>query len=102
MNTCKHKGCDNLATYGKQCQPCRNYLQRYGLTKPQVLDMLDSQSGLCFLCNRPVELGKYKGVVDHSHTTGEVRAILCHDCNTVVGFLENNMVDLDKLKSYLS
>lgn len=102
MTQCKHDLCDNIATYGRQCQPCRNYLHRYKLTAPQVEKLLQDQNGLCSLCSRPVTLGRYKGVVDHSHKTTEVRSILCHDCNVVVGYVENRNQFLGNLVNYLT
>ncbi len=102
MKICKHTGCEAAATFGNQCQSCRNYKQRYGLTSPQVKELLDSQLNLCGLCNKPLTLGKYKGVVDHCHTTGRIRGILCHDCNVAIGYIENSKIRLGLLKDYLN
>lgn len=102
MKICKHESCDNPATFGKQCQPCRNYLFRYKMTQPQVKQMLNDQQDCCLICNKSITLQKYEAVVDHCHKTGNVRGILCHDCNVTIGYLENSKVDLSKLKDYLS
>ncbi len=59
---------------------------RYGITPEQVEKMQQSQEGLCACCKiRPAKL------IDHNHTTGKVRDLLCSQCNTVVGFLEINI-----------
>lgn len=99
---CKHKDCTNEATYGNQCQPCRNYVARYGMTTPDVLGLLKSQGCSCALCGSEVVLGRYAGVVDHNHKTGAVRGILCHTCNTYIGYIENMNLNLDKIKEYLT
>lgn len=28
--------------------------------------------------------------VDHNHTTGKIRGILCHSCNVIIGKIECN------------
>jgi hypothetical protein len=102
MKTCKHSGCKSIATFGNQCQPCRNYRQKYGLTRPQVIQLLDSQLNSCSICTRPISLGRYKGVVDHCHSTSKVRGVLCHECNIMVGYIENSKLSLERLQDYLS
>jgi hypothetical protein len=54
--------------------------------------MLAEQDGLCAICHRPetaVRHGKAMLLaVDHDHTTGAVRGLLCHNCNTKVAAYE--------------
>jgi hypothetical protein len=101
---CKHLNCTNEATYGNQCQPCRNSISRYGITTPQKLTMLDLQDGRCMICRDEIEFNSTtKGAnVDHCHKTGQVRGIVCSNCNTWIGYVENKSINLDKLISYLS
>ena len=91
---------------GKQCQTCRNGIARYGMNRLEMLNLHESQNGKCALCDKNVEMfnrRKYdSGYIDHNHTTGAVRSILCHPCNTSIGYLENANIDIDRLKQYLS
>ena len=58
-------------------------LRKYGLT-PTAFDVLKMhQNGLCAICKEDKLL-----CVDHCHTTGYVRGLLCHKCNLLVGHLE--------------
>ncbi len=57
---------------------------QYGLTPQQFSEMVTRQGGACIICRVP---GK-KLNIDHCHTTGKVRGILCHGCNTIVGAIE--------------
>ncbi|WP_052697232.1 endonuclease domain-containing protein [Vibrio parahaemolyticus] len=41
----------------------------------------------CSLCNRPYS--EKKAVLDHCHTTGLVRDVLCSNCNAMLGKREN-------------
>jgi hypothetical protein len=84
-----------------RCASSRSgYLKRrYGIT-PEVYDsLLVSQSGLCAICRRPP--GKRRLAVDHDHTTGAVRALLCNACNVVAGFAETSGVPLRAVEAYL-
>lgn len=40
-------------------------------------------------------------VVDHDHTTGKVRGLLCHNCNRALGLLQDNKSYLQSAINYL-
>lgn len=81
-------------------------LRRFGLTLEDYRQMLESQSGLCAICNRP-ETQKHQGgavkhlAVDHCHQTGRVRGLLCADCNRLLGIVEDDPIRLQSAISYL-
>jgi hypothetical protein len=52
--------------------------------------LLAKQNGQCALCAREIYLRKYWYVaaLDHDHTTGRIRGILCYACNYNLGALE--------------
>ena len=53
----------------------------YGMTLADYERMLKRQGSVCAICKRA-------GVplcVDHCHTTGEIRGLLCHRCNLALG-----------------
>lgn len=60
---------------------------RYGLTEEDYQRMYDKQNGVCCICHRPQKTGPLH--VDHNHTTGAVRGLLCAPCNRVIGYMEN-------------
>ena len=47
--------------------------------------MLDRQGGVCAICKKKPDEGKPL-CVDHCHVTGKVRGLLCHKCNMVLAF----------------
>lgn len=61
----------------------------YKLTHEQYVTLVEAQGGMCAICGNPPGTGK-RLVVDHCHTTGKVRALLCTYCNVVVGIYENH------------
>lgn len=44
------------------------------------------QNHVCFVCHKP-QLGK-RLAVDHSHTSGLLRSLLCSTCNRILGKIE--------------
>ena len=46
--------------------------------------------------------GNNKISFDHDHQTGEHRGWLCHNCNTALGLLKDNINTLQNLIGYLS
>ena len=45
---------------------------------------------------------KTKKCIDHCHTTMKVRGILCHNCNTALGLIGDNIDTLSAMISYLN
>ena len=82
------------------------YLQRtYGVTLQWYQDTLSLQHNTCSLCNTAFtfhgELNADSPVVDHNHTTGKVRGILCNECNRGLGYFHDNPTTLRKAAVYL-
>ena len=74
----------------------REILKRYGLTKTQYTEMLNSQKNSCKICNENTNL-----VVDHCHLTGQVRGLLCNRCNLALGSLRDSVELAIKVVNYL-
>lgn len=56
----------------------------YGLTAAAFDALHRAQDGACAMCSEPFGDPR-KAHVDHCHDTGEVRGLLCHGCNHVLG-----------------
>jgi hypothetical protein len=57
----------------------------YGLSKDQYYEMLKKQDNKCVICRVNLHHGAQRQpAIDHDHTTGRVRGILCHRCNASV------------------
>jgi hypothetical protein len=71
--------------------------KRYGWTAEQYEKQLASQGGSCAICQE-IKIGL---IVDHSHTSGHVRGLLCNRCNMVLGRFKDDLEFLKKAIKYL-
>lgn len=111
---------------GKQprCKPCatqdtRDWYQNnkdrafesrlrkeYNITIDEYDELVAKAFSKCQICH--VDL-KFKtspptsdaGVVDHCHTTGKIRGILCNSCNRGIGYFRDNPMFLTNAAKYL-
>ena len=68
----------------------------YGLTIDQYEQMVVAQDGRCRICHKETKLH-----VDHDHSTGLVRALLCNGCNRGLGYFNENIEALKNAAAYL-
>lgn len=73
---------------------------KLGVTPDDVARMMTSQHGKCAGCTRSfgAELREH---VDHCHTTGRVRGLLCRRCNVSLGHFDDDPTILRRLADYL-
>lgn len=84
----------------------RKYL--YGVTVAEITQHLAEQGGGCKICKTPLDVEKFgtrcrtmKPHVDHCHTTGKYRGILCHGCNLGLGLFKDSPAALYAAITYL-
>lgn len=77
-----------------------NLKQQYGITLEEYNYMVADQDGRCALCQVPFS-AKAKPHVDHDHSTGEIRGVLCHLCNVGVGHFRECSWTLQQAIAYL-
>jgi hypothetical protein len=67
--------------------------------------LYESQQQCCAICKCPIRLlsGLNKGsaVIDHDHETGQVRSLLCHPCNLLLGHAKDSPEVLRRAADYL-
>ncbi len=73
----------------------------YGLTNEQYESLLKSQNYMCAICRTHQKDLKMPLHVDHNHTTGKVRGMLCRDCNLALGLLKDNLFFCKNAVHYL-
>lgn len=73
--------------------------RRYGLTEEQFDQILTRQASVCPIC--ATALDDRNAVVDHDHTTGRVRGVLCQRCNRTIGLLRDDPALIRKAAAYL-
>lgn len=66
----------------------RHLLSAYGITIEKFDEMLDDQGGKCAICAVVFDSDGRSPAVDHNHSTGATRGILCSTCNSALGRVE--------------
>ncbi len=92
------------------CAHCYKLRQLYSITYAEYQALLNNQGGVCSICNRPQSVVAWEYLcVDHDHTTGKVRGLLCNTCNAGIAqfgedirLLEAAIVYLRRHKEELS
>ena len=80
---------------------------KYGISLEQYNEMLQTQNEVCAICGLPetVISNKKGGVdslrVDHCHSTGQIRGLLCSKCNFGVGNFNDSLYLLSSALNYI-
>lgn len=78
-----------------------NIKRLYGLDKNEYDTLLESQDYKCYLCKKPESDCNKSLHVDHCHSTGKVRGLLCFNCNTAIGLIGEDIELLQRAIEYL-
>ena len=73
----------------------------YGITSDEYNKVLAEQNGCCAICGNPNAEYKRRLHIDHNHSTGKIRGLLCVRCNSGLGNFQENLLLLDKAKEYI-
>lgn len=83
----------------KRRERAGHLMRKFGITIDQYEAMLDAQSGVCAICGRlPGEISLH---VDHDHSTGRIRSLLCFSCNNALADLQEDTEVVAKALGYL-
>lgn len=93
-----------------ECRECRavgdrEYLlrRRFGISVDDYDALLVTQGGACALCDSPTPGGRWTRFhVDHCHTTGRVRGLLCYRCNVALGALGDSPESILRAYNYVA
>lgn len=84
----------------KEKRKDRWVLREHGCSAFDYQRMLDEQEDGCAICGRPPECEK-RLAVDHDHSTGEIRGLLCERCNQGLGLFGDSPSRLREAADYL-
>ena len=80
-----------------------NRLKVHGIGLSDYQDILAEQHGRCWICGySDLSDPKMFPIVDHCHTTGRVRGLLCMNCNQGLGKFKDNPDLLIQAIAYLT
>jgi hypothetical protein len=89
----------------KEVYADRHYRRTYGISFRWVKEQLEKQGWLCSICKTQgfkMLDSHVSGLnVDHCHTTGQVRGLICHNCNRGLGLFQDSPEYLREAALYL-
>lgn len=94
----------------KHCKKCHykvygrdaHFRRSYGISENQYNEIAQNQDWKCKICNANHYEGQFSRlVVDHCHTNGGVRGLICQQCNIALGNAKDNPEILRKMADYL-
>lgn len=90
------------------CKDCASHVwfvqdlwKHYRLRYEDYKKIHEMQQGRCACCQAHESEFQRRLHVDHDHTTGQVRALLCTRCNPLVGFAKEQISRLEMAAAYL-
>lgn len=73
----------------------------FGLSSEEFDVMLVNQCGVCAICKTSEPTGAGTWHIDHCHSTGKIRGLLCSKCNHVLGLVNDDPQILLSAINYL-
>lgn len=73
----------------------------FGITPAQWDEIFTRQGSCCAICKATESNHKSDWHTDHCHTSGKVRGVLCHHCNTGLGLSRDSIPILKSMIAYL-
>lgn len=96
---CKRMAPPFLRGVCRSCYFMRSRLKKkYGLSAERYWEMREEQGDHCAICAQTMEKTPH---VDHDHSTGVVRSLLCDRCNVGLGSFEDNPERLRAAAKYI-
>jgi hypothetical protein len=82
----------------------RYYKNTYGITLAQFEEIFEAQDYKCAICFCPLDIDgeSSKAHLDHNHTTGKIRQILCVRCNKGIGYLQEDTDIMQSAIDYIN
>jgi len=87
---------EQVRSYEKKFHRQRRLKYEYNTTEEVISEMAQKQEHKCAICFKESKL-----VIDHCHVGGQVRGLLCTNCNTGLGQFKDNVESLRMAIEYL-
>lgn len=82
-----------------KCLAIGQKARSYGLKPNSYFKMKMAKD--CPMCKLPFDSKSRIQCIDHCHSTGRVRGLICRKCNTVLGQVGDHIPTLERLAKYL-
>lgn len=79
---------------------------KFDLTWDEYISMYAAQNKTCAICLIPISIvskgrNHTTACVDHCHSSGKIRGLLCNHCNRALGLLKDNLETIKRMEKYL-
>lgn len=74
----------------------RRILKQYGISADDLRKLDEMRKDGCQICGQKTRL-----CIDHDHSTGMIRGLLCIPCNRSLGNFGDNLEAIERVRSYL-
>jgi len=74
----------------------RAFIKTHGVGLAYKNMLLASQGFECAICGKALKPNSSKVCLDHSHKTGEIRGVLCRQCNAYIGRFGDDIIGVSK------
>lgn len=81
----------------RRVSPNERRARTYKVDVEVINSMLEAANGVCDICNETLT----RTYIDHCHTTGRIRGVLCPRCNTGLGMFKDSADYMHKAINYL-
>lgn len=76
--------------------------QNINITFEEYTKLLKEANNSCQICKVHEDQLEIKLSVDHDHTTGAIRGLLCSKCNSAISFLQDDPVIIEAALAYIT
>lgn len=73
---------------------------KFNISQTQYEQLSEAQNHVCYICKGRDDFSNYLAV-DHCHTNGHIRGLLCRNCNRALGQFQDNVDFLERAIVYL-
>lgn len=79
----------------------KDRVRLYNITWEYYHILLNEQGNSCAICKNKESTFSTRLFIDHCHSTGKVRGLLCMKCNSGLGLFKDSTINLESAKNYL-
>lgn len=76
------------------------FRKKYGMSLADRDSMVEDQGNVCLICQEILDL-QFNTHIDHCHTSGRVRGVLCSKCNQGIGLFRDNPEFMRRAANYV-
>jgi len=87
---------------GKESSRRSHLKRKYDITLEEYNELLEQQNNKCKICNTEETSERNEFLsVDHEHSSGRIRGLLCNTCNRALGLFQDSSEVLQNALIYL-